>query len=730
MFNENQKKGVTTNSQYTRIIAGAGSGKTRVLTSRIAYLLENNLANPNGILGITFTNKAAHEIKDRVTKIVNNCQGMSLCTIHSWCATFLRRHIKLLGYKTSFNILDESDTLQVMKDIFVSKGRVKTDPMLKQCLNWISYKKMQGYQYKDLKDMEIVNSEIGIYLGFFEAYDYRLKEMNALDFDDLMLKTIEILEDEKNGVKDAYHRFITHILVDEFQDINNVQFHLISLLLSPTCSLYVVGDPDQTIYTWRGANHRIIMDFEENLRNIYKDAKVETIILNQNYRSTKKILDCANKLIENNKQRVKKELITNQNDGQDVALYKGFKEKDEANYIATTIKELHHQGTLYQDIAVLYRMNYLTRELEAQLNMAKIPYKIYGGLKFFQRKEIKDVLSYFTLLYNVAYDIGFTRIVNVPKRNIGQASLDLLIQKANENGQSLYSYVLEEEKLPLQNSKNVTLKNLVSILEKYSNKIKTCDKSMITTILSDLLNEIEYEKELDQDPSKKDERQENIDELLATMQDYFDNEENPSFEEFIENCVLQSAQDEVINGDFVTLMTVHASKGLEFDNVFIYSFCDGIFPSRKAIEESRNGIEEERRLAYVALTRARKKLYISTNEDYSLVQHVTNKPSRFIKECGLIFKEQTIPQKSNARASWDYYKDTKKKVENKTLPSMQKNNISSWSKGDLISHDVFGIGIVTNYNPSTKIITVVFNDAKFGTKNLLSTHYMIKKVVN
>lgn len=726
MLNENQKKGVTTTSQYTRIIAGAGSGKTRVLTNRIAYLLENNLARPSGILGITFTNKAASEIKKRVVDVVSDAENMSLCTIHSWCARFLRYECKWINYPQRFVILDEDDTHNVMKDIFVSHGKSKNDANIKKCLNWIASKKTQGLQYKDLQYEQYPNQEMRDFLEYFKEYDAKLKEMFAFDFDDLLLKTIDILEDTKNDVQNKYQRRITHILVDEFQDINDVQFHLITLLLSPTCELYVVGDPDQTIYTWRGANNRIIIDFEKTLQTIYPYARVETIILNENYRSSKIILDSANKLIVNNQDRVKKELVSKQSFGEPIAYFEANRAIDEASYVANTIKELHRDGEKYQNIAVLYRMNYLTRELESQFNMYRIPYKIYGGLKFFQRKEIKDIMAYLSLILNPNYDIGFSRIVNVPKRNIGQSSLDKLKEGAEKNSQSLYLYVLETEDLPLVSSKNNALKDMVSIIEHYKDEILKHDSKETPFKLKQMLVDLEYQRELDEEESKADERKDNIEEFFASMIQYYAIAENPTFEQFMENCILQSSQDEVENGDFVTLMTIHTAKGLEFNNVFIYGFCENIFPSRRAIEESKRGIEEERRLAYVALTRAKKKLYLTCNRDFSHISGEYLKPSRFIKEAGI--RKMSDEKRPNyvTRNEWSYKPQVKKTPQKPVINKV--NGVTSWSVGDRIKHDTFGFGSVLEVKAT--IIVVLFDDPKYGKKSLLSSHYMIQKLVN
>lgn len=727
MLNDKQKEGVTTSSQYTRIIAGAGSGKTRVLTNRIAYLLENGLAFPHGILGITFTNKAANEIKDRVVKMTSSVSEMSLCTIHSWCAKFLRFECRYINYPKNFTILDEEDSARLMKEIFVSKGRAKNDPNIKNCLNWISSKKNQGLDYEDIKDEQYPSSELRDFLEFFKAYDKKLKETHSLDFDDLLLKAIIILKDDSNGVKANYQRRITHILVDEFQDINNVQFELITLLLSPTCELYVVGDPDQTIYTWRGANNNLIINLEKYLKSIYKNAEVKTIILNQNYRSTKNILKCANTLIAHNKERVTKDLFATQENGDDVSLFVANFSFAEANYVINTIKELHQNGTQYKDIAILYRMNFLTRELENQLNRLRIPYKIYGGLKFYQRKEIKDVLSYLTLLINPLYDLGFSRIINIPKRNIGQMSLDKLYEAANENSQSLYLYVLENNNLPLTTPKNVAIKNMVAILEHYKEVITTCEPKKIPINLQNMIfNDLNYDLELKEDITTADERKDNIMEFFSFMDQYYQSQPNPNFAEFIENCVLQSSQDDIQEGDYVSLMTVHTAKGLEFDNVFVYSLSEGIFPSMRAIAESKHGIEEERRLAYVAFTRAKKHLYLSCNQDFSYVLSAPLKPSRFIQEAGIKLKDKS-ENLLETKNTWSFNKIKKPTIQ--THVETRTNGVKSWRIGDLLVHEIFGKGKVKDVKEND-LIVVEFDNPKYGFKTLKGTHYMIKKLLN
>ncbi len=727
-LNENQRLAVTTKSKYTRIIAGAGSGKTRVLTYRIAYLIENNLAYPSGIIGITFTNKAAKEIKDRVKTLVSNSEGMSLCTIHSWCAKFLRLEAHHIGYPRNFAILDEEDTNKIMKDIFASHGLAKNDPDIKKCLNWIASKKTEGLQYKDIEQEVYPNRELESFATYFKEYEQKLKDMYAFDFDDLLLKTIDILLDESNGVARRYRNKISHILVDEFQDINDVQFHLITLLLSNDTELYVVGDPDQTIYTWRGANNRIIMDLEKTLQSIFPSSNVEMIVLNQNYRSTKTILDSANKLIANNFERVKKDLIAVNEQGSEVSFFKAPTMEDEASYVVNTIKELHHESINYKNIAILYRANYLTRELETRLSFYRIPYRIYGGMKFYQRKEIKDVLAFLNLIINPFLDVHFLRIINVPKKGIGQSSIDKIVSGAAESGQSIYHFILENsDKISITESKKNLLKKMVNTIEKIKSDIESCeDKKRIPELLEDgILIDLKYLEELSDDKESEEERKENVEEFFASMKMYYQNEEDASFEAFVENCALQSSQDEVQDGDYVSLMTVHTAKGLEFDYVFVYGLNEGVFPSARAVEESRRGLEEERRLAYVAYTRAKKKLYLTCNLSYSYVMQDNLRPSRFIKEAGIYSKNET----QNKFVTENTYQKINKNVhaKNKVVPpTVKTNGIKNWAVGDRIKHESYGLGSVIEVK--NNLIVVKFDNLNFGTKTLLSSHFMISKL--
>ena len=734
-LNKEQFEGVTSKEQYLRVVAGAGSGKTRVLTYRIANLILNENVPPYMIMAVTFTNKAAREIKERVVSLIGDARGLFLGTIHSWCARFLRYEARYIDYPDNFTILDEEDQLNIMKSIFVEKGLPKSDPNIKGCLEWIGGKKTNGFQYEDIKDEQYHSALMNDYKEYFRLYTEILRERKSLDFDDLLLKTIEILEDESNGVRNRYSRYSGHILVDEFQDINDVQFKLISLLMNQETSLYVVGDPDQTIYTWRGANHRLILDLEDNLKPINKNAKVTTIVLNRNYRSTKSILNCANNLIAFNKERVKKDLFSYQDEGEPVSFFNARTVKEEAFKVVNTIQELHNKkGVKYSDIAVLYRANYLSREIESQLGMYRIPYRVFGGLKFYQRKEIKDLIAYFRLIVNPFDDTSFERIVNVPKRGIGPTSLEKLAKEANNIGQTEFIYLKENiNSCPLTAKQKASWVGALSAMEKVKKAIELNERK-IAGLLEEFVDSIGYFKYLIDEEENYEDRIDNIKELISYADAFLQEDENAKFEDFVNNAMLQSAQDDVNDGNYVSLMTVHTAKGLEYDYVFVYGMSQGVFPSNRAISESKLGLEEERRLAYVAFTRAKLRLYVSSNQDYSYVLQQPLSPSIFVKESG-IYKDVFEDKYRIGHTNSSYYNKpynkpqgfVKKDISPKTVIDTSKTNgVTNWKIGDRIEHVTFGKGTVTQI--IDKLIVIQFDNTTFGKKTFLGSHISIKRI--
>ena len=722
LLNDKQLAAVSTNSQYVRIVAGAGSGKTRVLTYRISYLIEKMNVMPSSIVAIAFTNKVAEEMRVRALSLLHGLGGgLSVSTFHSWCARFLRKEIDVINFPNNFTIMDEEDQMALIKNIAVDKGFKKNDEIVKYAAGFISYHKCNG-RYAD----DVVLDEFAVLrekkaLEFFHEYELRKDQMLSLDFDDLLLKTIQILENCPE-IREKWQNRITNILVDEFQDTNDIQFKLIKLLMNTKTNLYVVGDPDQTIYTWRGANQQIMLDFTRTFPG------AETIILNQNYRSTKPILDSANKLISHNKKRVPKDLFTERDSTNAVTVEDCFDANSEAKYVCDKIENIvRAENANYSDIAILYRANYLTLPFEKELMRRRIPYQIYGGLKFFQRKEIKDALAYFRLIYNKKDDISFERIINVPRRGIGDVAMDILKFEKGQLNLSYFEYIQEIDKHVTElKPKNVMALNMV-INEMVATR-KRLDENLeaYPKILEDFLIHIGYFEYLQSDDEGEG-RLENVKTLLSDIVDYLKKYPESTFEDYLENATLQTSQDEMKEADKVNLMTIHVAKGLEFKYVFVVSLNEGIFPSLKAMdEEGRDGEEEERRLCYVAFTRAKDKLFVTCNSGYSYVLSSKSIRSRFFNEAGLTFVKKDFYQKPPAKPKYfDFFADETKSDEDYIQePVVVDNGIVDWKVGDIAIHDVFGRGVVTAIIDDT-IIQVDFE--KHGRKSILGSHPKIHR---
>ncbi len=754
LLNDRQYDAVSTSSQYVRVVAGAGSGKTRVLTYRIAYLIAELNVDPRAILAITFTNKAAKEMADRAANLVKDIMGylppLHISTFHSFCARFLRQEVDVIGFPRSFTIYDEEDKGKLIKNIAVEKGYKKGDSFVKEAARYIDQQKNKGLYPQDItiKYERFPNEKK--YLEFYTTYEKKKDEAFAMDFDDLLLKTIKILELDE-GVRQKWARRFDHILVDEFQDTNDVQYRLMSLLLRPDACLYVVGDPDQTIYTWRGANQNIILDYEKKYGN------VETIILNENYRSTKKILDCANRLIQNNKKRVPKDLFTNSSEGDDVVGNSLSRADDEASWVARKISELARKNRnedgepTFSDIAVLYRSSYMTRPFEIAFKDAQIPYKIYGGVRFYERMEVKDLLSYFNLMVNPKDNIAFERIINVPKRSIGETSVDRIREEALNAGLSEYEYMRNIEAyadsttLPSRVIKQCGL--FIEKMEATKAKLKD-NLEVYSSVLKDFVTDIGYMDYLKDDEDPEEDRVKNVEELFNDISHFIEKNPDSKFEEYLQNVTLLTSQDDISGGNFVSLMTIHVAKGLEFDNVFIIGMNQGSFPSERSISESgRDGDEEERRLAYVAMTRARKRLFCTCNEGYSYITDSKQTPSQFFKEAGIklprsnyfesnsLWKSQGSGSYRNNQASQktfnSFFTDGKainpfeRKEEKKPeAPVKKSNGITDWKVGDLVIHEKFGRGKVVEII-NEKIIRINFDSE--GVKTLLGSHPMLDR---
>jgi DNA helicase-2/ATP-dependent DNA helicase PcrA len=676
---------------------------------------------------------------------------LHISTFHSFCARFLRAECKAFDYPSGFTIYDEDDQAKLIKNVAVELGFRKGDEIVKSATQYIRDKKTRGFYPEDIAIKVEAFKDEKICLKFYLLYEQKKSAAYALDFDDLLLKTIQILE-KNPPIREKWAERFDHILVDEFQDTNDVQYHLMKLLTRSDTSVYVVGDPDQTIYTWRGANQNIILNFEKE----YPGA--ETIILNENYRSTKTILGAANALIANNKKRVPKDLFTNAGAGEAIQTNMVATPEDEAHWVAKAILSVakEHKTTDgkpdYSHIAVLYRSSYMTRPFEAELKDDEIPYRIFGGLRFYERREVKDLLAYFNLLLNPKDNIAFERIANVPRRSVGDTSIEILRAESGKAGVSEYEYMASFEKYALESDLSShtisALTTLISQMEATKAKLEA-KLEVYSSLLKDFTTEIGYYDYLKDDEDPDEDRIGNVNALFDDIAHFVSNHPESNFSEYLQNVSLLTNQDDMDGGNYVSLMTIHVAKGLEFDNVFIISMNEGSFPSMRAENESgRDGLEEERRLAYVAMTRARKRLYCSCNTAYSYQTDSHMIPSRFFKEAGLSLPKNTSfggaseswgtssfgsgKSKSNySHSSNDYFSDGDalspfdKQKQEPTTPKVENNGITDWKVGDIAFHEKFGQGVVKEIIDAN-IIIIDFDQA--GKKTLLSTHPMLKRL--
>ena len=731
-LNERQLEAVTTSYPHVRIIAGAGSGKTRVLTYRIAFLISEMHVAPWKILAITFTNKVANEMRKRVVDMLPEAEkDLTIKTFHSFAANFLRREIPVLGFPSSFTILDEDDQKKLIQDIAVERGFRKSDKIVGKTIGYIGSNKLNERYPDDINIIKPTFEDEKECLEIYRRYEEEKNKMLSLDFDDLLLKTNYILENYPN-IRMKWQDRIDDILIDEFQDTNDVEYKLVKYLKKPSTALYVVGDPDQTIYTWRGANQNIILDLQKQFLDM------ETIILDRNYRSTSKILDSANKLIAYNRMRVKKDLYTENDVGDPVIVHSSPSSQSEAEYVAREVVKLKQVNNIpYRDIAILYRSSYVTMDFEHAFVAKNIPYRIYGGQKFYQRKEIKDVLAYFRLIVNTKDDISFLRIINVPRRGIGDTTINALKEEAEHNNQSLYEYVRDINVDDTVISKKAinALKTMVMVIDNARSDIDKKEE-VFSKILEDMIYSLGYQDYLLKDEDDGDERVENVKALFQDLRHYLKANPESSFDEYLQNISLVSAQDELVDGDFVTFMTVHTAKGLEYPVIFVVRFNNGVFPHiRSALESGYKGIEEERRLAYVAMTRAKKKLYLTLASDYSYVLGGSLTPSQFIKESGnqVIDTNEYSPFRSQIKKPKEYHFNDGPNLDfTKDEPirqdfSQDTNDVDDWKVGDIVIHKNLGRGVVIELE-GDGIIKVNFETQ--GIKSIMGNHPYVSKGVN
>ena len=692
-LNDRQCEAVKHTEGPLLITAGAGSGKTKVLTCRIAHLLELGVA-PYRILAITFTNKAAKEMKERVTNLVGaQADSIWLSTFHSFCAKLLRFEVDgFNGYTRNFTIYDSSDQLVLVKDCLKKLNLDDKQFMPRSVLGTISSAKNVLMDAKAFaaKASDFYEQKVA---DVYALYQEKLRENNAVDFDDLLFLAVRLLQ-EKEEVREKYQSRFQYILVDEYQDTNHAQYALTKILAARWRNICVVGDADQSIYAWRGADIRNIIDFTRD----YPDAA--SIKLEQNYRSTKTILHAANAVIDNNESRPKKTLWTENPAGNKIIHYQAQTEHDEADYIAGVIynrHEISHEP--YGDMAILFRTNAQSRVLEEKLMRYAIPYTMVGGTKFYDRKEIKDVLAYLRLLYNPEDSLSLTRIINVPKRNIGATTMEHVAAYAEEQGISLFEALSSTDEIPVTKRARTSLENFAAMIFDLLNDIEGKDVlSLIETVIKQTGYGDMLDKEAEHDPQGES-RKENVGEFLSVAKDYMDSNPDGNLQDFLENVALVSDVDDFESSDSkVTLMTLHAAKGLEFPVVFLTGLDEGLFPHSRTLLDPAQ-VEEERRLAYVGITRAERQLYVTNAITRTMYGRISAyMPSRFLAEIPPQLMED-YHRKSAMPQSRTTAVPGKQRVSILTKPvasSLPKKHAvtDTFAKGDKVRHKIWGIGTV------------------------------------
>ncbi|MGN1406543.1 MAG: ATP-dependent helicase [Erysipelotrichaceae bacterium] len=711
-LNNAQQEAVISDAKHLRIIAGAGSGKTRVLTMRIVYEIEELGVAPYNILAITFTNKAANEMKSRINQMLGDKgSGCFISTIHSLCMRILSQEIEVLGYPRNFTVVDQDDQKTVLKEAYKQLEIDKKDLTYGSVLDYIANNKYEHISPEKAMDMAYGEPKLELKAQVYDYYVKRLRQIYGLDFDDLILFTTRIFSMYPD-IEERWARKFKYIHVDEFQDIDKEQYLLIKQLSSYHDNVYVVGDPDQTIYTWRGADVNIIVNFDKD----FKDTK--TIILNQNYRSTNNILSGANSLIKNNKARLEKDLFSVNGDGEKIKHKSFLSEADECLFVAEEVKKRLKEGKDINEMAVLYRSNYLSRDMEKVLIESRLPYVIYGGLRFYERMEVKDILSYLRMIVT-GDDLAFQRIINTPKRGIGQKSVDSIYEIAQKNNMTMYDAVKNGLYAKNQN----TMDSFVKMIEKWR-CFNSEEPEELEELLEAVLDDSGYRAMLEEE--KEHERLENIKSLIDDIMEYQNNYPGSSLADYLSMISLYTDRANEQQGEALKLMTIHAAKGLEFETVFVIGMSEGIFPSKRTVEEGQKGLEEERRLAYVAYTRAKKELYLLESSSFSFVLSENKSKSRFIEEVDKKYIESL-----NEAPKSGIFDIPVKKTNNaiftdniKTPSSLAKTNAPVYRKGDSVIHTMFGEGVVvSNING---IMTVAFS-YPHGVKKISTAFKGIRK---
>ncbi|WP_373599529.1 DUF3553 domain-containing protein [Paraclostridium bifermentans] len=719
-LNPAQKEAVLKTEGPVLILAGAGSGKTRVLTTRIAHLMQNKGVHPSNILAITFTNKAANEMKERVEETIDSdVKDMWITTFHSCCVRMLRKDINRIGYNRSFVIYDSSDQVTLVKDCLKELNLSDKAFEPKVVISYISGAKDKLLTPKEYKDMHRSDARMSKIADVYTLYQDRLKRNSALDFDDLIIKTVELLKSEESVL--AYYRSkFRYIMVDEYQDTSKAQYEFIKLLAKEHQNICVVGDDDQSIYGWRGADIRNILEFERD----YDD--VHVVKLEQNYRSTQVILDAANTVISNNIERKRKKLWSEQKEGEKIKIQVTADEMEEADFVADNIWRIHRkENKPFKDFAVLYRANAQARAIEDALNRSQIPYNIYGGTKFYERKEIKDLVAYLRVLQNVQDDISLKRIINVPKRGIGLRTIEKIEDRASLRQESIFSVLLD-----VDTNSDISTKarsNINGFVDLVGTLRVIKDAYSVSKLIEKVLDVTGYLDELENDKSEEaQDRIDNLKEFISIAIEFENSSEEKDLETFLTNVALTSTASEDEENDRVSLMTIHTSKGLEFPVVYLVGMEEGLFPISRAVRSmNESDIEEERRLCYVGITRAKKELFMTLTKKRTLYGKTNPSiQSRFMEELPEECIEKLNKEEhelSYSKANYnilDKYKQKYMKSMNKASvankvnatikESKPESNVDDIKLGSKVHHPKFGVGTVVAAVGSD--LTIAFNN--------------------
>ena len=736
-LNEPQKEAVLKTEGPLLILAGAGSGKTRVLTHRTAYLIEEKGVNPWNILAITFTNKAAGEMRERINSMVGHgSESIWVATFHSTCVRILRRYIDRIGFDTNFTIYDTDDQKSLMKDIC---KRLQIDTKIykeKMFLAAISSAKDEMIGVEEFTRNAGMDFGLQKQAQVYREYQNALKKNNALDFDDLIFQTVELFRQD-DQVLEYYQERFRYIMVDEYQDTNTAQFQLIHLLAGKYKNLCVVGDDDQSIYKFRGANIYNILNFEK----YFPEAAV--IKLEQNYRSTQNILDAANHVIANNYGRKEKSLWTANGQGEKLVLKQLDTAYEEAEFVARDITEkVYKENYNYKDCAILYRTNAQSRLFEEKFVVSNIPYKIVGGVNFYARREIKDLLCYLKTIDNARDDLAVRRIVNVPKRGIGATTLNKVQIYADSSGMSFYDALKQAEEISTLGRSAAKIKPFVTFIQAMRSKVGLIS---VTDLLNEIIETTGYVEELELEGTEEAAaRIENIDELISKVAAYEEDAEEPTLSGFLEEVALVADIDSLEDdSNYVVLMTLHSAKGLEFPNVYLAGMEDGLFPSYMSIisDTATEDLEEERRLAYVGITRAKEHLVI-TSARQRMIRGETqfNRLSRFISEipAELFGREDAVPVNRKSQEIKNTYRQAKDAFKKKPVAvsglaaaknfGVAEKKALDYTEGDRVSHMKFGEGVVTHIAEGGRDYEVTVNFDRAGVKKMFASFAKLKKL--